>query len=53
MKILMVMMGLVTGQMNLDAFIRINDGKDRAGEVAVYRFTIALFSGSKIRTYLP
>ena len=37
----------------MSAFVKIPDGKDHAGEEAVYRFTIYYYEGKSMRTKLP
>ena len=44
---------LASAQQHLDAFIRIIDNMDRAGDVGIYRFTLELNEGDIIRTYFP
>jgi hypothetical protein len=40
-------------QEHLEAYIRILDDKDRAGDLAVYRFTLEIYEGLTVQTYLP
>jgi len=44
---------MASGQDHLDAFVRIIDNNDHAGEVGIYRFTLELMEGITIQTFLP
>ena len=53
LAVLLLLASLSSAQQHLDAFIRINDFKDRAGDTAIYRFTVSYMGGSSVKTILP
>jgi hypothetical protein len=50
--LLIIFAQIFAAQNSLDAYVKIIDN-DKAGDVAIYRFTVQIEAGSFIQTFLP